>query len=96
MLSLFYSRNAWTSFRFWYFIFIILKDKWELNRYLLSSISYWIDIFKFDGIRFPNLKDIILVNPKHPGDIKELLLDNSRIEALVFIMFANDVVHQIK
>ena len=71
-------------------------DKWELNRYLLSSISYWVDIFKFDGIRFPNLKDIILVNPKHPGDIKELLLDNSRIEALVFIMFANDVVHQIR
>lgn len=46
-------------------------DRWEVLRFLLSNLRYWIEVFRFDGYRFDGVTAMLLHNRsvgELPGD----------------------------
>jgi 1,4-alpha-glucan branching enzyme len=72
--------------------------KWEVKKFLLSNVRYWLEEFHFDGFRFDGVTSMLYL---HHGNIdfdhydKYFKLDMDT-DAITYLQLANAVVHQFK
>ncbi|KAJ1674140.1 alpha-1,4-glucan branching enzyme, partial [Spiromyces aspiralis] len=74
-------------------------QNYEVTRFLLSNLRYWIDEFGFDGFRFDGVTSMMY---KHhgiaygfSGDYNEYFTGNADDEAIVYLMLANYMCHRL-
>ncbi len=84
--------NSWDSRLFNY-------GKPEVQQFLLSNITYWIEEFHFDGFRFDGVTSMLYL---HHGDFEvfdhydKYFKDGVEWDALIYLQLANEVVHRLK
>ncbi|GMM33735.1 1,4-alpha-glucan branching enzyme [Saccharomycopsis crataegensis] len=75
--------------------------KYEVLRFLLSNIKFYLDVYKFDGFRFDGVTSMLYLHHgigaggAFSGDYNEYLGSKSCIdtEALTYLMLANELIH---
>ena len=76
----------------------------EVQRFLLANLAYYIDMFQFDGFRFDGVTSMLYLHHgvgeggSFSGDYNEYLsTERSSVdhEALAYLMLANDLVHEL-
>ncbi|KAJ3672342.1 hypothetical protein LUZ60_007063 [Juncus effusus] len=69
---------------------------WEVLRFLLSNLRFWIEEFKFDGFRFDGVTSMLYhhhgINIGFSGDYKEYFGLETDVKAVVYLMLANELV----
>jgi 1,4-alpha-glucan branching enzyme len=83
---------AWDSLLFDY-------TKYEVQRYLLSNVRYWLEEFHFDGLRFDGVtsmlyKDHGLTRPFASYD--DYFGDNVDEDAVTYLKLVNQLVHTLR
>ena len=82
---------AWDSLCFDY-------SKYEVQRFLLSNIRYWLETFQFDGFRFDGVTSM-LYNDHGLGrefsGYSDYFNANVELDAVAYLMLANEVVHAV-
>jgi 1,4-alpha-glucan branching enzyme len=83
---------AWDSMVFDY-------SKYEVQRFLLSNVRYWMDEYRFDGFRFDGVTSMLYLD--HGLGTKFSTYDayfgpNVDRDALAYLQLANLLAHQIK
>ncbi|KEH36310.1 starch branching enzyme I [Medicago truncatula] len=72
---------------------------WEVLRFLLSNLRWWLDEFKFDGFRFDGVTSMLYhhhgINMAFTGDYNEYFSESTDVDAVVYLMLANCLVHNI-
>eukprot|EP00301_Raphidiophrys_heterophryoidea_P022227 c6435_g1_i1.p1 GENE.c6435_g1_i1~~c6435_g1_i1.p1 ORF type:complete len:710 (+),score=151.41 c6435_g1_i1:216-2345(+) len=72
---------------------------WEVLRFLLSNLRYWMDEFKFDGFRFDGVTSMMFehhgIGTGFSGGYHEYFGNTVDRDALVYLMLANDLVRQV-
>lgn len=74
--------------------------KYEVLRFLLSNLKFYLDVYKFDGFRFDGVTSMLYLHHgtgaggAFSGDYNEYLHENSPVdkEALTYLMLANDLI----
>merc|ERR1719318_1853053 len=73
--------------------------QWETLRFLLSNLRLWVEEFHFDGFRFDGVTSMLYHNrglgAGFSGTYNEYFGPNTDIEALVYLMLANESVHRL-
>ena len=74
-------------------------SNWEVLRFLLSNLRYWVEEFRFDGFRFDGVTSMMY---KHhglgvgfTGNYKEYFGLATDVDAMVYLMLANDMLHTV-
>lgn len=76
----------------------------EVQRFLLSNLAFYVDIYQFDGFRFDGVTSMLYLHHgvgaggAFSGDYDEYLSkERSAVdhEALAYLMLANDLVHEL-
>ncbi len=83
---------AWDSMLFDY-------SKYEVRRFLLSNIRYWLEEFRFDGFRFDGVTSMLYHDHGlGPGfaSLNAYFGGNVDDEALTYLKLANEVAHQAR
>jgi 1,4-alpha-glucan branching enzyme len=84
--------TAWDSKCFDY-------SKWEVQRFLLSNVRYWLEEFNFDGFRFDGITSMLY---KDHGlervftSYDDYFGDNVDLDAVGYLMLANELSHTLK
>ena len=84
--------SAWDSMLFDY-------AKYEVLRFLLSNLRYWLEEYRFDGFRFDGVTSMIYLDHglgKAFGSYDDYFGPNIDQDALVYLQLANQLVHTIK
>ncbi|CDR41381.1 CYFA0S07e01398g1_1 [Cyberlindnera fabianii] len=76
--------------------------KYEVLRFLLSNLKFYLDVYKFDGFRFDGVTSMLYLHHgvgaggAFSGDYNEYLHENSAVdkEALTYLMLANDLISE--
>ncbi|KAK2999673.1 hypothetical protein RJ639_023752 [Escallonia herrerae] len=72
---------------------------WEVLRFLLSNLRWWLEEFKFDGFRFDGVTSMLYhhhgINMAFTGNYYEYFSEATDVDAVVYMMLANYVVHSI-
>ncbi|ESR48590.1 hypothetical protein CICLE_v10000256mg [Citrus x clementina] len=72
---------------------------WEVLRFLLSNLRWWIEEFKFDGFRFDGVTSMLYhhhgINMSFTGNYNEYFSEATDVDAVVYLMLANCLVHNI-
>uniref|UniRef100_A0A1D1ZPX8 Glycosyl hydrolase family 13 catalytic domain-containing protein n=1 Tax=Auxenochlorella protothecoides TaxID=3075 RepID=A0A1D1ZPX8_AUXPR len=72
---------------------------YEALRYLLSNLHYWIQDMGFDGFRFDGVTSMLYhhhgIGIGFTGNYSEYFSPSTNIDALVYLMLANDMVHEL-
>uniref|UniRef100_A0A6A7FR02 1,4-alpha-glucan branching enzyme n=1 Tax=Hirondellea gigas TaxID=1518452 RepID=A0A6A7FR02_9CRUS len=72
---------------------------WEVLRFLLSNLRWYMDEYCFDGFRFDGVTSMLYhshgIGESFSGDYKEYFGKNVDIEALTYLMLANYMLHNI-
>lgn len=74
--------------------------KYEVLRFLLSNLKFYLDVYQFDGFRFDGVTSMLYlhhgIGTGFSGDYNEYLHENSAVdhEALSYLMLANDLLTQ--
>lgn len=70
-----------------------------MQRYLLSNVRWWLDEFQFDGFRFDGVTSMLYhhhgINHGFTGDYKEYFSEQTNVDACVYLMLANDLMHDL-
>lgn len=77
--------------------------KYEVLRFLLSNLKFYLDVYKFDGFRFDGVTSMLYLHHgvgaggAFSGDYNEYLHPNSAVdyEAITYLMLANDLIAEI-
>ncbi|HVT87794.1 MAG TPA: alpha-amylase family glycosyl hydrolase [Tepidisphaeraceae bacterium] len=83
---------AWDSMLFDY-------SKYEVQRFLLSNVRYWLEEFRFDGFRFDGVTSMMYLDHglgKEFGNYGDYFGDNVDKDAILYLQLANDVAHAVK
>ncbi|HWE04675.1 MAG TPA: alpha-amylase family glycosyl hydrolase [Tepidisphaeraceae bacterium] len=83
---------AWDSLLFDY-------AKYEVQRFLLSNVRYWLDEFHFDGFRFDGVTSMLYLDHglgKSFGSYDDYLGDNVDPDALTYLQLANQLAHTLR
>ncbi len=82
---------AWDSLCFDY-------SKYEVQRFLLSNIRYWLETYRFDGFRFDGVTSM-LYNDHGLGreftGYSDYFNANVELDAIAYLMLVNEVVHAV-
>ena len=82
---------AWDSLCFDY-------SKYEVQRFLLSNIRYWLETYRFDGFRFDGVTSMLYkdhgLGKKFSG-YEDYFNVNVELDAIAYLMLANEVVHAV-
>jgi len=74
-------------------------EGWEVQRYLLSNLRYWMEEFQFDGFRFDGVTSMLYhhhgINVGFSGNYHEYFSESTDVDAVVYMMLANDLVHAL-
>ncbi|EIE25420.1 starch branching enzyme [Coccomyxa subellipsoidea C-169] len=72
---------------------------WEVLRYLLSNLRWWLEEYRFDGFRFDGVTSMLYwhhgINMSFSGDYKEYFSPATNVDAVVYLMLANVLVHEL-
>ena len=72
--------------------------KWEVLRFLLSNLRWYVDEYRFDGFRFDGVTSMLYhhhgIATGFTGDYKEYFNTNVDINALVYLMLVNSMLHE--
>eukprot|EP00249_Psilotum_nudum_P020063 c27542_g1_i7 orf=460-2403(+) len=70
---------------------------WEVQRFLLSNLRWWLEEFQFDGFRFDGITSMLYrhhgLNMSFTGNYSEYFDVTTDVDALVYLMLANDLIH---
>ncbi|XP_048546729.1 1,4-alpha-glucan-branching enzyme, chloroplastic/amyloplastic-like isoform X2 [Triticum urartu] len=72
---------------------------WEVLRFLLSNLRYWMDEFMFDGFRFDGVTSMLYnhhgINTSFTGNYKEYFGLDTNVDAIIYMMLANHLIHKV-
>ena len=72
---------------------------WEVIRFLLSNLRYWMEEFKFDGFRFDGVTSMMYshhgLQMAFTGDYNEYFGMATDVDAMVYLMLANDMLRTL-
>nr|CAG8438079.1 11684_t:CDS:10 [Entrophospora candida] len=72
---------------------------WEVLRFLLSNLRFYMEEYKFDGFRFDGVTSMMYkhhgIGTGFSGGYHEYFGDSVDEEAIVYLMLANDMLHQL-
>jgi 1,4-alpha-glucan branching enzyme len=83
---------AWDSLVFDY-------SKYEVQRFLLSNLRYWIEEFHFDGFRFDGVTSMMYLDHglgKSFGSYDDYFSGNVDRDAVAYLQLANKLMHEVK
>lgn len=70
---------------------------WEVLRFLLSNARWWLDEYKFDGFRFDGVTSMMYTHHglqmTFTGNYNEYFGYATDIDAVVYLMVVNDMIH---
>jgi 1,4-alpha-glucan branching enzyme len=85
-------QEQWDSSLFHY-------TKWEVLRFLLSNVRWWLDEYGFDGFRFDGVTSMLYqshgIGKGYSGGYHEYFGMDADIESHVYLMLANDLIHSL-
>jgi 1,4-alpha-glucan branching enzyme len=84
--------SAWDSMLFDY-------AKYEVKRFLLSNVRYWLEEFHFDGFRFDGVTSMMYLNHGLSTDFKsyaDYFGSNIDKDAVAYLQLANKLAHSVK
>ncbi|MDP5171803.1 MAG: alpha amylase C-terminal domain-containing protein [Bacteroidia bacterium] len=72
--------------------------KREVQQFLLSNLSYWLEEFHFDGFRFDGVTSMLY---HHHGDVSfdhydRYFKEGVEWDAITYLQMANELIHQIR
>lgn len=74
-------------------------SKYEVIRFLLSNLAFFMEEYKFDGFRFDAVTSILYhhhgINVGFSGDYREYFGTHTDMDGIVFLMLSNELVHLI-
>ncbi len=82
---------AWDSLCFDY-------SKSEVQRFLLSNIRYWLEMYRFDGFRFDGITSMLYSDhglEREFTGYANYFDAGVELDAIVYLMLANEVVHAV-
>ncbi|XP_050234417.1 1,4-alpha-glucan-branching enzyme 1, chloroplastic/amyloplastic-like [Mercurialis annua] len=72
---------------------------WEVLRFLLSNLRWWLEEYKFDGFRFDGVTSMLYhhhgINMAFTGNYSEYFGEATDVDAVVYLMLANSLIHSI-
>lgn len=72
---------------------------WEVLRFLLSNLRWWLEEYKFDGFRFDGVTSMLYhhhgINMTFTGNYSEYFSEATDVDAVVYLMLSNCLVHNI-
>lgn len=72
---------------------------WEVLRYLLSNLRWWLEEFQCDGFRFDGVTSMLYnhhgINMGFSGNYSEYFGMETNVDACVYLMLANDLIHEL-
>ncbi|GAB4833006.1 1,4-alpha-glucan-branching enzyme [Ancistrocladus abbreviatus] len=72
---------------------------WEVLRFLLSNLRWWLEEFRFDGFRFDGVTSMLYhhhgINMAFTGSYNEYFSEAADVDAVVYLMLANYLSHNI-
>lgn len=72
---------------------------WEVLRFLLSNLRWWLDEYNFDGFRFDGVTSMLYdhhgINMAFTGNYNEYFSEATDVDAVVYLMLANCLIHNI-
>ncbi|CAI5528210.1 unnamed protein product [Closterium sp. Naga37s-1] len=70
---------------------------WEVVRFLLSNLRWWLEEYKFDGFRFDGVTSMMYTHHglqmAFTGNYEEYFGFATDVEAMAYLMTANDMMH---
>jgi 1,4-alpha-glucan branching enzyme len=82
---------AWDSRLFDY-------TKWEVLRFLLSNVRFWLEEYRFDGMRFDGITSMMYLDHglgRTFGSYDDYFGENIDETAVTYLQLANEVAHQV-
>ena len=78
---------------------ILNYSNWEVLRYLLSNIRYWLDEYRFDGFRFDGVTSMLYqhhgIGVGFSGGYHEYFGPSTNVDAVTYLMLANELTHRL-
>uniref|UniRef100_A0A6U4WMG1 1,4-alpha-glucan branching enzyme n=1 Tax=Hemiselmis andersenii TaxID=464988 RepID=A0A6U4WMG1_HEMAN len=75
-------------------------SSWEVLRFLLSNLRWWLEEYKFDGFRFDGVTSILYthhgMNHAFVHGYDDYFGTATDMDACVYLMLANDLIHSIR
>ncbi|KAG9142107.1 hypothetical protein Leryth_016312 [Lithospermum erythrorhizon] len=72
---------------------------WEVLRFLMSNLRWWMDEYNFDGFRFDGVTSMLYhhhgINMSFSGKYNEYFSESTDVDAVVYLMLANTLIHNI-
>lgn len=72
---------------------------YEVLRYLLSNLRYWMDEYQFDGFRFDGVTSMLYhhhgIDVGFSGKYEEYFSPGTNVDAVVYLMLANKLIHSL-
>lgn len=72
-------------------------EKWEVLRFLLSNVRFWLEEYRFDGFRFDGVTSMMYLHHgnKAFGSYDDYLVHDLDEAAIVYLQLANQLAHEI-
>jgi len=72
--------------------------KWEVKKFLLSNVRYWLEEFNFDGYRFDGVTSMLYFHHGHTSfdHYDKYFKEGVDWDAVTYLQLANEVLHQFK
>ncbi|KAL1814970.1 hypothetical protein ACET3Z_017544 [Daucus carota] len=72
---------------------------WEVLRFLLSNLRWWMEEYRFDGFRFDGITSMLYhhhgINMAFTGNYNEYFSESTDVDAVVYLMLANNMIHNL-
>lgn len=78
---------------------LMVYRNWEVQRYLLSNVRWWLDEYQFDGFRFDGVTSMLYhhhgINHGFSGNYSDYFSEETNVDACVYLMLANELMHDL-
>ncbi|CAK9014954.1 unnamed protein product [Durusdinium trenchii] len=73
--------------------------KYEVLRFLLSNVKWWLEEYQFDGFRFDGVTSMLYhshgIGKGYTGGFHEYFGPDADIDSHIYLMLANDLIHRV-